>query len=53
AYAANGDALRAGLDRLAADVSQWSRVAVEVAVALRAGIDRYAEAELYSAARIA
>jgi hypothetical protein len=53
AYVANGDALRAGLDRLAADVSAWSRVAAEVAVALRAGVDRYADAELYSAARIA
>jgi hypothetical protein len=53
AYAANGDALRVGLDRLAADVSAWSRAAAAVAVALRAGVDRYADAELYSAARIA
>jgi hypothetical protein len=53
AYAANGDALHTALDRLAADLSQWARAAVEVAAALRAGIDRYAEAELYSAGRIA
>jgi len=53
AHAARGDALRGGLDRLAAELSQWSRAAVEIAVALRAGADRYAEADLYAAARIA
>ena len=52
-YAACGDRLRAALDRLAAEVSQWSRAADAIAVALRAGADRYAEAELYAAARIA
>jgi hypothetical protein len=53
AHTARGDALRGGLDRLAAELSQWSRAAVEIAVALRAGADRYAEADLYAAARIA
>ncbi len=53
AHAASGDRLRAELDRLAAELSQWSRAAVEIAVALRTGVDRYAEAELYAAARIA
>jgi hypothetical protein len=52
-HAARGDALRAGLDRLAAEVSQYSRAAVEIAVTLRAGVDRYAAAEAYAAARIA
>jgi Excreted virulence factor EspC, type VII ESX diderm len=52
-HSARGDALRAGLDRLAAELSQWSRAAVEIAVALRAGADRYADTELYAAARIA
>jgi hypothetical protein len=52
-YAARGDALRVELERLAAEVSRWSRAAVEIAVALRAGADRYAEAELYAAERIA
>jgi len=45
--------LRVELERLAAEVSRWSRAAVEIAVALRAGADRYADAELYAAARIA
>jgi hypothetical protein len=53
AHAARGDALRVELDRLTAEVSQWSRAAVEIAAALRAGADRYADAELYAAARIA
>jgi alpha-beta hydrolase superfamily lysophospholipase len=53
AYAARGDALRAGLQRLAAELSQWSRASAAVAVALRASADRYADAELYAARRIA
>ena len=52
-YAACGDRLRSELDRLAAEVSQWSQAADGIAVALRAGAERYAEAELYAAARIA
>jgi hypothetical protein len=53
AHIARGDALRAGLQRLSAELSQWSRAAGEIAVALRVGADRYADAELYAAARIA
>lgn len=53
AHTARGDALRAQLERLTAEVTQWSRVTVETAAALRAGADRYADAELYAAARIA
>ncbi|TDK98803.1 hypothetical protein EUA02_08510 [Mycobacterium paragordonae] len=53
AYAGCGERLRAELDRLAAELSQWSRAALEIAAALRAGADRYAEAESYAAARIA
>ena len=53
AHTARGDALRVELERLAAEVSQWSRASVEIAAALRAGADRYADAELYAAARIA
>jgi hypothetical protein len=52
-HASRGDALRAGLDRLAAEVSQYSRAAVEIAVTLRAGVDRYSDAEAYAVARIA
>ncbi|OBG39985.1 hypothetical protein [Mycobacterium sp. E3198] len=53
AHTARGDALRVQLDRLTAEVTQWSRATVETAAALRAGLDRYADAELYAAARIA
>ncbi|MGB8387207.1 type VII secretion target [Mycobacterium sp.] len=53
AYTARGDALRVALQRLAAELSQWSRAAVEIAVALQASADRYADAEQYAAARIA
>ena len=53
AYAARGDALRAALQRLTAEVSQWSRASAAVAVALRSSAERYADAELYAARRIA
>ncbi len=53
AHTARGDALRVELGRLAAEVAQWSRASVEIAAALRASADRYADAELYAAARIA
>jgi hypothetical protein len=53
AHTRRGDALRGELERLAAQLSQWSRASGEIAVALRAGADCYADAELYAAARIA
>jgi Excreted virulence factor EspC, type VII ESX diderm len=53
AHTARGDALRAELERLATELAQWSRASVEIALALRAGADRYADAELYAVARIA
>ncbi|OBH89084.1 type VII secretion target [Mycobacterium sp. E2733] len=53
AHTARGEALRVELERLAAQVAQWSRASVEIAAALRASADRYADAELYAAARIA
>ncbi len=53
AHAARGDALRGALDRLTAALSQWSDAAVEIAVALRASANRYADADGYAAARIA
>jgi hypothetical protein len=53
AHTARGEALRGGLDRLGVELSQWSRAAAEIAVALRAGAERYAEADVYAAARIA
>lgn len=53
AHTARGDAVRAGLGRLVAELAQWSRAADEIAVALRAGGDRYSDAELRAAVRIA
>ncbi len=53
AYAARGDALRAALQRLAAEVTQWARVSADIAAALRASAEGYADAELYAARRIA
>ncbi|OBH25764.1 hypothetical protein A5692_27415 [Mycobacterium sp. E342] len=53
AHTARGDALRAELERLTAQVAQWSRASVEIATALRGSAERYADAELYAAARIA
>ncbi len=53
AHSARGDALHAALERLTAELSQWSWACAEIAVALRAGADRYADAELYAAERIA
>jgi uncharacterized protein YukE len=52
AHLGRGDALHASLDRLGADLAQWSRATAEIAAALRAAADRYADAELRSAARI-
>lgn len=52
-HMARGEALRAGLDRLAAELSRWSRAATEIAVALRCTADRYADADRYASARIA
>jgi hypothetical protein len=51
-HVGRGDALCAALNRLAADLAQWSRATVEIAAALRAAADRYAAAELRSTARI-
>ncbi|MGZ4528202.1 MAG: type VII secretion target [Mycobacterium sp.] len=53
AHTARGDSLRAELERLTSELSQWSRASSEIAAALRATADRYADAELYAAARIA
>jgi len=50
-HAVHGDVLRSALDRLAAEVAQWSRAAEEVACALRTTTDRYGDAELRAAAQ--
>ncbi len=46
AHVAGGDAVRAELDRLAAELERWSRAAAEVAAALRVAADRYVDADL-------
>ncbi|BBY04438.1 type VII secretion target [Mycobacterium seoulense] len=53
AHTARGDALRVELGRLTAEVVQWSRASTEIAATLRASADRYADAEMYAAERIA
>lgn len=50
-HIAHGAALRSALDRLGAEVVQWSRAAEEIAAALRVTADRYGDAELRAAAR--
>ncbi|MGH3594596.1 MAG: hypothetical protein ACRDUT_01260, partial [Mycobacterium sp.] len=45
-------ALRVALDRLTGELAQWARATVEIAATLRAGADRYAEADLRAAARV-
>ncbi|OBJ73994.1 hypothetical protein [Mycobacterium sp. 1274756.6] len=52
AYRAQGDALRAALDRLGEDLIRWSRAVNEIAATLRAGVGSYTEAERRCAARI-
>lgn len=53
AHVARGAAVRAGLDRLAVELAQWSRAAAEIAAALRCGEERYTDADLYASAGIA
>jgi uncharacterized protein YukE len=52
AHVEHGDALRSALNRVSAQLTQWSRATVEIAAALRATADHYADAELRAAARI-
>ncbi|MGH3634556.1 type VII secretion target [Mycobacterium sp.] len=52
AHVARGEALRSALDRLAGELVQWARAAAEIATALRAGAERYAEADLRGAVRL-
>jgi phytoene/squalene synthetase len=52
AHAARGDALRAAVDHVADQLRQWSRAAAEIAAALRASADRYADADANAAGRL-
>ena len=51
-HVARGDALNAAVDRVVDQLRQWSRAAVEIAAALRASADRYAEADASAARRV-
>ncbi|CAM4130619.1 hypothetical protein MB901379_00971 [Mycobacterium basiliense] len=53
AYEQQGDALSAGLERIAVQLSGWSRAATEIADALRRIANRYVDADHYAATRIA
>ena len=52
AHTASGERLHTGLDEVRVRVAQWSRAAEEVAAALRAGAQQYADAELRAAAAL-
>lgn len=52
AHTARGDGLRAALDRLTGEIANWSRAAEEIAAAVLAGADRYADAEVRAAAGV-
>ena len=52
AHAVAGGSVRTGVDRLVADMAQWATVAREIAVALRAGAERYAESESQAVAAL-
>lgn len=49
AHTADGDALRAAMQRTVADAVRWSRAARELSRALRAGADAHAGAETQAA----
>jgi uncharacterized protein YukE len=52
AHVARGDALHAAVDNVVDQLRQWSRAAAEIAGALRASADRYAEADARAARRV-
>src|SRR3954471_18154427 len=51
-HAARGDALRVAVEDVVDQLRQWSRAAAEIAAALRASADRYAEADAGAARRV-
>ncbi|MCV7023268.1 ESX-1 secretion-associated protein [Mycolicibacterium novocastrense] len=52
-YAAGGDAVRSTVDDVVNQLRRWSRASAEIAVTLRASVDRYAEADARAADRLA
>jgi hypothetical protein len=51
AHAARGDALRVAADWVPHELSAWARAAAEIAACLRAGANRYVDADFGAAAR--
>lgn len=51
-HTARGDALRTAVDHVVDQLRQWSRAATEIASALRASADRYADADARAARRV-
>lgn len=51
-HVAAGEALRRALDGWAPELTRWSRAGIEIAAALRAGLARYADAEMSAADRV-
>jgi len=52
AYVARGDAVRAGVDNVAAQLRLWSRASAEIAAVLRGSADRYADADARAGRRV-
>ncbi|CAJ1502763.1 hypothetical protein MU0083_003014 [[Mycobacterium] kokjensenii] len=51
-HAGAGDALRATLQSWSPELARWSRASAEIAVALRAGLVRYTDAEAVATERV-
>jgi Excreted virulence factor EspC, type VII ESX diderm len=51
-HVARGDGLRTAVDQVVDQLRQWARAATEIAAALRASADRYAEADARAARRV-
>lgn len=52
AHVAHGDAVRDCVGRVVARMQQWSRASREIAAALRAAADRYADADVRAGERL-
>lgn len=51
-YVAQGDAVRRAVDDIADELRAWSHAAAEIAGALGASADRYADADMRAAGRL-
>lgn len=51
-HVTRGDAVRAAVNHVVDQLRQWSRASTEIAAALRASADRYADADARAARRV-